>query len=97
MPGENETTLTINNVVTSVSVKKLEKTLNEKLKPGEKLHQELCGLYGCVASQTRSNFQQFVDCIQDLAHISAYSLQLFEAVFPTVDLKNIAKLIFLRR
>ena len=88
---EEEATSHINNVTMSVLDKTFAETFHENLKPGEKLHRELCALYGSVTSHSMSNLQQFVDCIQDLAQVSVYSSQLVDAVFQTVDLRNIAE------
>ena len=63
------------------------KSFHEKLKP-QKLHRQLCALYGSVTSQSTSNLQQFVDCIHDLAQPLAHSLQLTDGDFKNVDQTN---------
>ena len=87
----DETTFHIRHVMTSVLIKKLEETFHEKLKPGQQLHRKLCALYGRVTTESSSNLRQFVNCIQDLVRVSFNSSQLFDAVFQTADLKNIAE------
>ena len=89
-PTEDELILHITNVVMSVLVGKIEEIFHEKLKSGQKLHRELCALFGRVTSRSTSNLQQFVDCIQDLVQVSARSLQLSYADFETVNLTNVA-------
>ena len=80
----DELILNITNVVMSVLVGRIEEIFHEKLKPGQKLHLALCALYGSVTSQSTSNFQLFVDRIQDLAQALAQSSQFsFETVDPT--------------
>ena len=52
----------------------ISQTIHETIAPGQKLHQQVCSLYGNMASQ--SNLDQFVGCISDLAKLSTYSFQL---------------------
>ena len=90
-PTDDELILHITNVVMNVLVGKIQVAFHEKLKPGQKLYQELCALYRSVTSQFTSNLQQFVDCIQDLAQASTQSSQLSDADFETVVLTNVAR------
>ena len=56
---------------------KISQTIHEAIAPGQDLHQQLCSLYGSVASQ--SNLDQFVNCIRDLAKLSTFPFQLSDA------------------
>ena len=85
-PIEDELVLHITSVVMNALVEKIEEPFHEKLKPGQKLHRELCALYGSVKSQSTSNVKHSVDCIQDLA----FSSQLRDTDFEIVYLTNIA-------
>ena len=88
-PIEDELLLHITNAVMSVLVQQIDEIFHEKLKPGQKLHRELCALYGSVTSQSTSNLQQFVDCIHDLAQALAHSSQLSDDDFENVDPTNL--------
>ena len=88
-PTEDEVILHITNVVMSVLVGKIEEIFHEKLKPRQKLHRELCALYGSVTSQSTPDLQQFVDRIQDLAQTLVHSSQLSDDDFKTVDPTNL--------
>ena len=59
--------------------KKIEQTIQDKMKPGQALHRELCCLYNSVTATSSSDPQQYVDYIRDLAQLPVYSSQLSDA------------------
>ena len=84
---EDEILLHKTNVDMDVFEKNIEHTIRNKIAPGKPLHQVLCYLYDSVASRSRPDLQQYVDCIRDLANVSA---SFFNADFQTTELENIA-------
>ena len=77
--------------------KQIKQTIREKIKPGRRekivagdLHGQLCCLYRNVTSPSRSDLEQFVECIRDLATFSANPSQLSDDDFQICELENIA-------
>ena len=67
-----------------------EKIKHKKIALGQNLHLKLCSVYNNVTSLSRSDREQFVDCIRDLAKFLASPSQLSDADFHTDELQNIA-------
>ena len=93
----DEILLHMTNVSMEVLKKKIEQTIREKIKPGRRakivpgeLHEQLCCLYRNVTSPSRSDLEQFVDCIRDLATFSANHSQLSYVDFQICELEDIA-------
>ena len=93
----DEIKLHMTNVTMGVLKEKIEKTIREKIKPGRRerivpgnLHGQLYCLYRTVTSPSRSDLEQFVDCIRDLATFSANPSQLSDDDFQTAELEDIA-------
>ena len=70
--------------------KTIEQTVQEKINPGQELHREICIFYGNVKSKSRSNLQQFSDCIRELAQLSTHSFHQTDADIQTGEIKKIA-------
>ena len=66
----------------------ISQTIRKVIAPGKDLHEQLCSLYGSVASQ--SNLDQFVNCIRDLAKLSTFPSQLSDARILTDVLEPLA-------
>ena len=67
-----------------------EKIEHKQIAHGQNLHLKLCSVYNNVTSPSRSDREQFVDCIRDLAKFSASPSHLSDAGFQTDELQNIA-------
>ena len=82
--------LHMTNVAVDVSKKTIEQAIHKIIAPEKQLHRELSSLYNSVTSKSRSDLQQYVDCIRDLAQLSAHSSQVFDDDGQTATLQNIA-------
>ena len=96
----DETILHMTDVTMEALKEKIEQTIREKIKPGRQekfvpgdLHEQLCCLYRNVTSPSRSDLEQFVDCIRDLATFSANPSQLSYVDFQIYELEAIANVL----
>ena len=94
---EDEVLLHMTDVTMGALEKKIEQTIREKIKPGRRekivpgeLHEQLSCLYRNVTSPSRSDLEQFVDCIRDLATFSANPSQLSDDDFQIYELQYLA-------
>ena len=77
--------------MTNVMVSTLrEKIEHKKIAHGQNLHLKLWSVYNNVTSPSRSDLEQCVECIRDLAKFSASPSQLSDADFQTDELQKIA-------
>ena len=86
---EDEILLHLTNVTMDALKGKIEQMIHEKIALGE-LHRLLCSVYSNVISPSRSDLEQFLDCICNLTKFSTVSSQLSDADFQTDELQSIA-------
>ena len=87
---KDEFLLSTTNVVMNILGKKIELLFHENMKPGQKLHQQLCCLYGNYASQSWTDHQQYVNCVNEIAQLSMRTFHLLDADVQTSKLHTIA-------
>ena len=67
-----------------------EKIEHRNIAHGQNFHLQLCSVYDNVTSPSRSDLEQFVDCIRDMAKLSASPSHFSDADFQIDELRIIA-------